>query len=209
MNPSPAASTPPSQAELAAALLTIGCVKFGAFTLKSGRISPIYLDLRRLASYPRTLQLVAGAYAPLVAPLRFDHLAAVPYAGMPIGTALSLTLGVSMIYPRREVKDHGTKVAVEGVFTAGQTAVLVDDVATSGASTLDGLDKLRAAGLRVTDVVVLINREQGAEPALAAAGCHLHAVTTLRALLAHWQAAGAVTAEQVAQILSPASQTAP
>jgi uridine monophosphate synthetase len=203
MNQSPASSTPPSEAELAAALLQAGCVKFGAFTLKSGRVSPIYLDLRRLASFPRTLQAVAAAYAPLFAPLLFDHLAAVPYAGLPIGTALSLTLGVSMIYPRREVKDHGTKVAVEGVFEAGQTAVLVDDVATSGASTLDGLEKLRAVGLQVRDVVVLINREQGAEAALAAAGCRLHAVTTLRALLAHWQAAGAVTAEQVTQILSP------
>ena len=53
----------PSTADLAAALLEIGCVKFGAFTLKSGRVSPIYLDLRRLASYPRTLRLVATAYA--------------------------------------------------------------------------------------------------------------------------------------------------
>lgn len=203
MNQMPLYTTPPSEGELAAALLQAGCVKFGAFTLKSGRVSPIYLDLRRLASFPRTLQLVAAAYAPLFAPLLFDHLAAVPYAGMPIGTALSLTLGVSMIYPRREVKDHGTKVAVEGVFEAGQTAVLIDDVATSGASTLDGLSKLQAVGLQVRDVVVLINREQGAEAALTAAGCRLHAVTTLRALLAHWAAAGAVSAEQVAAILSP------
>ncbi len=205
MSQAPISTNPPSVEELAAALLHIGCVKFGAFTLKSGRVSPIYLDLRRLASYPRTLQLVAAAYAPLFAPLLFDHLAAVPYAGLPIGTALSLTLGVSMIYPRREVKDHGTKVAVEGVFEAGQTAVLIDDVATSGASTLDGLAKLRAAGLTVSDVVVLINREQGAEAALAAEGCRLHAVTTLRTLLSHWSAAGAVTAEQVAQILNPES----
>ena len=196
----------PSTADLAAALLEIGCVKFGAFTLKSGRVSPIYLDLRRLASYPRTLRLVATAYAPLVAPLAYDHLAAVPYAGMPIATALSLALDRSMIYPRREVKDHGTKVAVEGVFAAGQTAVLLDDVATSGASTLDGLAKLRAAGLVVRDVVVLINREQGAVAALAAEGCTLHAAVTLRALLAHWQAAGAATPEQVAQILDPAAQ---
>jgi len=203
MNPAPAASTPPSETELAAALLQAGCAKFGAFTLKSGRVSPIYLDLRRLASFPRTLQLVAAAYAPLCAPLLFDHLAAVPYAGLPIGTALSLNLGVSMIYPRREVKDHGTKVSVEGAFAAGQTAVLIDDVATSGASTLDGLGKLRAVELQVRDVVVLINREQGAAEALAAAGCRLHAVTTLRALLAQWSAAGAVSAEQVTEILSP------
>ncbi len=203
MNQAPTSSTPPNEADLAAALLAAGCVKFGRFTLKSGRESPIYLDLRRLASFPRTLQLVAAAYAPLCAPLLFDHLAAVPYAGMPIGTALSLTLGVSMIYPRREVKDHGTKVSVEGAFEAGQTAVLIDDVATSGASTLDGLAKLRAVDLQVRDVVVLIDREQGAQAALAEAGCRLHTVTTMRALLAQWAAVGAVTAEQVTEILSP------
>ena len=203
MNTAPAPSNPPSEADLAAALLEAGCVKFGAFTLKSGRISPIYLDLRRLASFPGTLQLVAAAYAPLFAPLQFDHLAAVPYAGMPIGTALSLRLNLSMIYPRREVKDHGTKASVEGAFEAGQTAVLIDDVATSGTSTLDGLAKLRAVGLQVRDVVVLIDRQQGAPAALEQAGCRLHAVTTLPALLGQWSNMGVVSAEQVAEILSP------
>jgi orotate phosphoribosyltransferase len=81
--------------------------------------------------------------------------------------------------------------------------VVLDDVATSGTSTLDGVAKLRAAGLAVRDVAVLINREQGAEAALAAVGCTLHWVTTLRALLVHWQAAGAATPEQVAAILNP------
>ncbi len=192
-----------TDAELAAALLHAGCIRLGRFTLKSGLVSPIYLDLRRLTSFPAALQTVACAYLPLLAELSFDHLAAVPYTGLPIGTALSLALGRSMLYPRREVKDHGTQVAVEGVFELGQTAVVVDDVATTGLSTLEGIAKLRAAGLVVQEVVVLINREQGAAEALARAGCRLQAVMTLRQLLGLCAAAGAVSQQQVAELLSP------
>ncbi len=196
---------PTSNADLAAALLRAGCIRFGRFTLKSGLVSPIYLDLRRLASFPADLQTVAAAYLPLLEPLAFDHLAAVPYTGLPIGTAISLALGRSMIYPRREVKDHGTQVAVEGVFEPGQTAVVVDDVATTGLSTLEGIVKLRGAGLVVQEVVVLIDREQGAAEALERAGCRLRAVMTLRQTLSLCVALGAVREQQVTEFLSTPS----
>ncbi len=87
---------PPEQfARLAEGLLQAGCVRFGAFTLKSGLKSPIYIDLRRLISYPALLQEVAQAYLPLLTPLAFDRLVALPYAAIPIATAISLAGNVS------------------------------------------------------------------------------------------------------------------
>jgi len=195
--PAEASSVAPTEAELAKVLLETGCVRFGRFTLKSGLVSPIYLDLRRLSSFPDALCTVALAYLPLLEPLPFDHLAAVPYTALPIGTAMALATGRSLLYARREVKDHGTKASVEGVFQPDETAVVIDDVATTGLSTTETIDKLKAAGLNVRDVVVLIDREQGAAKALATAGYRLHTVITLRKLLALWRVAGAVNDQQL------------
>jgi uridine monophosphate synthetase len=200
--PAEASSVAPTDGELAKVLLETGCARFGRFTLKSGLMSPIYLDLRRLSSFPDALRTVALAYLPLLEPLPFDHLAAVPYTALPIGTALALAAGRSLVYARREVKDHGTKASVEGVFQPGETAVVIDDVATTGLSTTETIDRLKAVGLNVRDVVVLIDREQGAAKALAAAGYRLHAAIALRKLLALWRAAGAVSDQQLDDILS-------
>lgn len=186
--------------ELAGTLVQAGCVGFGQFTLKSGGTSPIYLDLRRLASSPAALARVADAYARVLAGLRFDRLAGIPYAALPIATAIALRTGRPLIYPRREMKDYGTRAQVEGGFQPGETAVVIDDLATTGESKIETIRKLESAGLRVQDVVVLIDREQGAGESLQAAGYRLHAVATLRPLVAAWQRLGAASAEQASQV---------
>ncbi len=168
-------------------LLDAGCVKFGQFTLKSGLVSPIYIDLRRIITYPRLLEEVGTAYLPILKTLRFDRLAGLPYAAIPIATAISLRGGYPMIYPRKEVKTYGTKAEIEGEFHPGETAVVIDDLATTGGSKFEAIEKLTAAGLVVRDVVVLIDRQSGAKHALAEAGLKLHAVLTISELLDHWE----------------------
>jgi uridine monophosphate synthetase len=195
----PAVTAPPAapaNSALAADLLASGCVRFGQFTLKSGVVSPIYLDLRQLISHPTILQRVARAYAGLLRDLTFDRLAGIPYAGLPIATAIALEMNRPLVYPRREAKDYGTKAVIEGEFKAGETAMVIDDLATTGGAKIEAIQKLEAAGLVVRDVVVLIDREQGAQEALAAAGYRLRAVVTLRQLLEAWHATRAVTPEQ-------------
>jgi uridine monophosphate synthetase len=183
--------------DLADALLAIGCVRFGSFTLKSGLESPVYIDLRRLAASPRTLALAAAAFRSLLQPLEFDHLAALPYAAMPIGTAVSLLTGKPMIYPRKEVKAYGTRAQIEGVFQAGERAVVLDDLITTGGSKLEGIEKLTSAGLLVSDIAVLIDRQSGGSNFMADHGYRLHSVFTLDELLDYWEASQKVPAEQV------------
>lgn len=197
------AKTPPSlKSQLAAGLLEAGCIKFGNFTLKSGLQSPIYLDLRRLISHPPLLQLAARAYAEVLGKLQFDRLAGLPYAALPIGTAVSLEMNRPLIYPRREVKEYGTKAAIEGDYAAGETIAVLDDLATTGGTKIEAIEKLLAAELQVKDVVVLIDREQGAKEMLAEAGYAMHSVVTLRELLELWRMSGAVSVAQYDEVLA-------
>jgi uridine monophosphate synthetase len=187
-----------SLAELADGLLDAGCVKFGQFTLKSGLLSPIYLDLRLLVGFPRLLEQVACAYLPLLRSLSFDRLAALPYAALPIGAAVSLQGNWPMIYPRKEVKAYGTQAEIEGVFVSGERVVVIDDLATTGGSKFEAIDRLVAAGLQVGDVVVLIDRQSGAAAALDRAGYRLHSVFTLTQLLDYWHSVRRVSSDQIA-----------
>ena len=189
-------------AEFARDFFEAGIVKFGSFTLKSGMVSPIYLDLRRLITHPVILRRAAQAYARVLSGLVFDRIAGLPYAALPIGTAIALEMNRPLIYPRREVKDYGTKAAIEGDFNAGETAVVIDDLATTGGTKIEAIQKLEGAGLKVTDIVVLVDREQGAKEMLAEAGYTMHAVATLRELLPLWRASGAITGNQYDEVLS-------
>jgi uridine monophosphate synthetase len=182
---------------LADGLLEAGCVKFGEFTLKSGLKSPIYIDLRRLITYPRLLAQVADAYLPVLEKLEFNRLAGLPYAAIPIVTAISLQAGYPVIYPRKEIKAYGTKAEIEGEYQAGETAVVIDDLTTTGGSKFEGIEKLTGAGLKIKDVVVLIDRQSGAKEALAEAGFHLHAVLTITELLDYWEKTGKVEAGKI------------
>jgi uridine monophosphate synthetase len=185
------------RARLADSLLAVGCVKFGEFTLKSGLKSPIYLDLRELVAHPNVLALVAEAYQPILDRLQFDRLAALPYAALPIGTAISLRNGKPMIYPRKEAKNYGTRAEIEGGFNPGEQVVVIDDLATTGGSKFEAIEKLNAAGLKVKDVVVLIDRQSGAKQALAEAGYHLQAVLGLDEMLDHWEKNQQVPPDQI------------
>jgi uridine monophosphate synthetase len=161
----------------------IGAVQFGRFRLHSGRESRIYIDLRVLVSYPAALRQATAAYRTVLDDLPFDLLAATPLAGLPIGTALCLDMDRPLIYPRKTAKSYGTGKNIEGRWSIGQTAVIIDDLITSGDSLLETIATIKAAGLKVHDAVVLIDREQGGRELLAEQGYRLQAVTTLRGML--------------------------
>jgi uridine monophosphate synthetase len=193
----PAASLSTQGQQIADGLLQAGCIKFGEFTLKSGLTSPIYIDLRQLVSYPKLLAQVAAAYLPILRNLKFDRLAALPYAAIPIATAISLQSGWPLIYPRKEAKTYGTKAEIEGQYQPGEQVVVIDDLATTGGSKFEAIERLQSAGLTAGDVVVLIDRQSGAAASLEQAGYKMHAVLTLGEMLAHWERTKAVEPEKL------------
>ena len=185
---------------LADGLLEAGCIKFGEFTLKSGLKSPIYIDLRQIITYPQLLTQIAQAYLPLLSTFHFSRIAGLPYAAIPIATAISLAGNYPMIYPRKEAKTYGTKAEIEGEHHAGETA-------TTGGSKFEAIEKLTGAGLVVKDVVVLVDRQSGAKESLEQAGYNLHAVLTIAQLLDYWEENGKVAKEKIAETRAFLKQT--
>ena len=188
-----------SLSTLADELLSAGCIKFGEFTLKSGLTSPIYIDLRRIISHPKLLTDIAQAYLPLLSTLKFSRLAGLPYAAIPIATAISLAGNYPMIYPRKEAKTYGTKAEIEGEYQPGETVLVIDDLATTGGSKFEAIEKLTAVGLVVKDIVVLVDRQSGAKESLNQAGYSMHAVLTISQLLDHWEQTGKVEKDKIEQ----------
>lgn len=188
--------------QLTNSLFDSGCIKFGTFTLKSGLTSPIYVDLRLLASHPSLLREVAQVMASTARQLQFDRIAAIPYAGLPIGVALALELDRPLVYPRKEVKTHGTRRAIEGTFEAGERALLVDDLITRGDSKLEAIEALEEQGLEVQDVLVLIDREQGGQRDLAERGYRLRSTLLLTKMLSVLRDSERVTSAQHSDVLS-------
>lgn len=203
VSPNAASGTPGTGRQpwqLADALLEFGCIQFGDFTLKSGLQSPIYIDLRQLVGNPPLLAQVGAAYLPLLNGLMFDRLAAIPYAAIPIATAISLQSGLPLIYPRKETKAYGTKAEVEGVYNLGEQVVVIDDLTTTGGSKFEIIEKLTSVGLQVKDVVVLVDRQSGARQTLAQSGYDLHAIFTLSQMLDHWERTNRVPSDQITSV---------
>ena len=144
--------------ELLTGLFLIGAFQTGEFTLKSGEVSPFYIDLRRLGADPRLMQLAGRAYASLLDDIEAVHIAGIPVAALPLAAAAALTAGMSLIYPRLEKKPHGSGAAVEGLWKKGDHAVMLDDLITTGGSKREAAAVLRQAGLITQNLIVLIER---------------------------------------------------
>jgi uridine monophosphate synthetase len=150
---------------------------------------------------------VAITLAEAASDLAFHRIAAIPYAALPIGVAMALQMDRPMIYPRREVKQHGTRRAIEGAFEKGDTALLVDDLITRGGSKLQAIADLEANDIEIRDVLVLIDREQGGAADLAERGYRLQAVLKLTELLRALRNSGRISGTQHTDVLNYLEQT--
>jgi len=188
-------------------LFEIGAVRFGQFKLKIHKLQPeaplcpIYFDLRIIRSFPQVMKLTVEAYHQASQGLSYDLLADIPLASSPIIANLAWILQKPMITPRPEVKKYGTKKSIEGVYTAGQTVLVVDDLVSQGTSKLEVLAKLREAKLKVRDILVLIDREQGGAEVLAKQDCRLHAVFKVRQILDYYLQAGKISTQKHQEVV--------
>ncbi|HXW01749.1 MAG TPA: orotate phosphoribosyltransferase [Candidatus Nitrosotenuis sp.] len=164
--------------EFATFLHQNGIIKFGDFTLSSGKKSSYYVDLRLVPSYPhqyrRMIKYLQNLISEQIGFDNFDAIASVPTGGLVIASSLAFEILKPLIYVRSEAKAHGTGRLVEGVIKSGMRVLVVDDVATTGGSVINGIKALREAGAKISDVYVIVNRLEGADDALKKEGVTLH-----------------------------------
>jgi len=178
----------------------LGIIKFGNFTLKSGIQSPFYVDLRPLASSPELLKELSKLLLNLLQDSDFELICGVPYAALPMATAASLESGIPLIIKRKEAKGYGTKKMLEGIFHDGQTCVLIEDVITSGKSLVETIDEIEKEHLKVRDIAVVLDREQGGIALLKDKGYRVHSLFSIKEVIDILYKYGQLAEEEVLRI---------
>lgn len=189
------------QEELILQLFDIGCLIFGEYVQASGATFSYYIDLRKIISNPQVFNQVLQAYSKIVETLEFDRIAGIPYGSLPTATGLALRLNHPMIFPRKEVKAHGTRRVIEGHFEVGEKILVIDDVLISGKSIVEGANKLESAGLIVKDMVVLIDHEGGVKDRIKAQGYNAYSVLTISEITETLFDARRITQAQYQQLI--------
>ena len=174
---------------IAKALLDIGAVGFSPrapITFKSGILSPVYVDNRILIFHPEPWHSVIDGFASSIKelPLEFDLIAGVAVGGVPHSSALAYVLNKPSVFIRKESKGHGKAQRIEGGPVEGKSVLLVEDLVTTGGSSLSGVAALREAGALVTDMVAIVSYGfAGAQAAFDEAQVKLHTLTDFDTLL--------------------------
>ncbi len=174
------------KAALAETLFRIGALRFGKFTLASGKLSSYYLDLRVVPSDPQAYGLAIAAYEAVAREIgegNFDAVAGVATAGVTASSPLAYILKKPMLYVRKEEKGHGLARQVEGAPRPGWRTLVVDDLITTGGSIVSAVEALKRSGCIVKDALVLVDRLEGGKARLAASGVKLNSFVDVKELV--------------------------
>jgi orotate phosphoribosyltransferase len=173
-----------SSAAVGRALLEAGTLTLtpdAPVTFRSGLRSPVYVDNRRLIFHPGPWRVVIEAFEERMRrlPEQPEVVAGVEAAGIPHSSCLAYTSGMPSVFVRKQAKDHGLRGRVEGGDVRDRRAVLVEDMVTTGGSSLSAVEALREAGAVVTDCLAIITYGfPGTAETFAAAGVDLRVLTT-------------------------------
>lgn len=189
---------------LARTLFDLGAVKFGNFTVSESAVSsPVFVNPKVLISNPIALRVASKLMQQeinLAQSLRrprvhnFNLVAGVPVGGLLLATAYSLETDTSLIYARIHPEGTG-KRGIEGRYSSSDTALVIDDLVTRGSSILETAALLEENGVKVRDVIVLIDREHGAAERLRRHGYNLISILKLDVMLNHYMSEGLISEE--------------
>lgn len=196
--------------EFATFLHQNGALKFGDFTLSSGKNSSYYVDLRLVSSFPHQFRKMVKNLQDLISEEigfdNFDSLASVPTGGLVIASALAMETVKPLIYVRTKPKEHGTTKSIEGKIHQGMKVLMIDDVATTGGSMVNSIKILKEAGAVVTDAYVILNRLEGAEKILDSEGVKMHQLTDIIEITKSLHEASLVSNEILEKIQTQVNQ---
>jgi orotate phosphoribosyltransferase len=183
----------------------IGALQFGAFKLTSGKISPYYIDLRIVPSFPDSFQKICNFQANFIKQeigvKSFDRIAGIPIAGIPFASLIAYNLKKPFLYIRKGVRLHGRQRRVEGILTPGDRVLLIDDLITTGLSLRRAAKAVEAEGGVTTDAVVLLDREEGGKENLDKNGIKLHTLLKISEIANSLYEIGAIDNIQLKTIL--------
>ena len=158
-------------------------IKFGDFTLASGKSSSYYVDLRLVPSYPHEFRMMVkyleNQITEDIGLDNFESIVSVPTGGLVIASALAIETVKPLIYVRSKPKDYGTSKSVEGKIHDGMKVVMIDDVATTGSSVLNATKSLTEVNVPVKDAYVIVDRMEGATEALKELGVKMHSILNI------------------------------
>jgi len=184
--------------------LKTGALKFGVFRLTSGKLSPYYIDLRVIPSFPKALRRIMDFYETLAVEElkgRFDKIAGVPTSGIPFAAILAYKIDKPFIYVRKERKTHGIGRKIEGLLYPGEDVLIVDDLVTTGKSIVEAAEAIKAEGGETSNALVLIDRGEGGKERLEKVGVKLHAFISVKEAAELLYGMEAITKEQYEEIL--------
>jgi orotate phosphoribosyltransferase len=191
--------------EICRILNKIGALQFGAFKLTSGKMSPYYIDLRIVPSFPDVFQKVCNFYMDFIEDEigidSFNRVAGIPVAGIPFASIISYNLKKPFLYIRKGVRLHGRQRRIEGIIAPGDRVLLIDDLITTGLSLRKAAKAIMAEGGLVSDVVVLLDREEGGREKLEKNGIKLHALLNISEVAKKLYEIEAINEEQLKTIL--------
>ncbi len=169
--------------EFATFLHEKGAIRFGGFTLASGKKSSYYIDLRLVPSFPhqfrKMVKYLQNDVIENIGLENFDSFVSVPTGGLVIASALAIETVKPLIYVRSKPKDYGTSKLIEGSISKDMKVLMIDDVATSGGSVVNAIKDLKQEGVIIRDAYVIVNRMEGASQALELEGVKMHQLTDI------------------------------